>query len=111
MTHDQAERAIQKAGDRFTMVIERVNFKKYEKTPADISASHTLEALRHENDHPGEVTLEERPRSRARILEPDPGLKPKDRGRMGNNDVSKKANLQKDWNCPWVSKDGSRLKQ
>lgn len=46
-----------------------VNFKKYEKTPADISASHTLE------------------------------------------DVSKKANLQKDWNCPWVSKDGSRLKQ
>ena len=26
-------------------------------------------------------------------------------------DVSKKANLQKDWNCPWVSKDGSRLKQ
>jgi len=69
MTHDQAERSIQKAGDRFTMVIERVNFKKYEKTPADISASHTLE------------------------------------------DVSKKANLQKDWNCPWVSKDGSRLKQ
>jgi len=88
-----------------------VNFKKYEKTPADISASHTLEALRHEHDHPGEVTLEDRPRSRARILEPDPGLKPKDRGRMGNNDVSKKANLQKDWNCPWVSKDGSRLKQ
>merc|ERR1719266_2736918 len=91
-----------------------VNFKKYEKTPADISASHTLEALRHEHDLPGEVGLEERPRSRARVLEPprpDPGLKPKDRGRMGNNDVSKKANLQKDWNCPWVSKDGSRLKQ
>merc|ERR1719266_2528076 len=91
-----------------------VNFKKYEKTPADISASHTLEALRHEHDLPGEVGLEERPRSRARVLEPprpDPGLRPKDRGRMGNNDVSKKANLQKDWNCPWVSKDGSRLKQ
>jgi len=119
MTHDQAERSIQNAGDRFTMVVERVsestrkisfersatkfemrlgagtpevvreaeafisnvpfteetpsmagvNFKKFEKTPADISASHTLE------------------------------------------DVSKKANLQKDWNCPWVSKDGSRLKQ
>jgi len=127
MTHDQAERAIQKAGDRFTMVIERVsestrkisfeksatqfalrlgagtpevvreaeafvsnipftaetpsmagvNFKKYEKTPADISASHTLESGR----------------------------------RFHANDVSKKANLQKDWNCPWVSKDGSRLKQ
>merc|ERR1719206_1315317 len=88
-----------------------VNFKKYEKTPADISASHTLEALRHEND---DVVLEERPHSRARVLEPprpDPGLKPKDRGRVGTHDVSKKANLQKDWNCPWVSKDGSRLKQ
>jgi len=161
MTHDQAERSIQKAGDRFTMVIERVsestrkisfeksatqfalrlgagtpevvreaeafvsnvpftaetpsmagvNFKKYEKTPADISASHTLEALRHEHD---DVVLEERPHSRARVLEPprpDPGLKPKDRGRVGTHDVSKKANLQKDWNCPWVSKDGSRLKQ
>merc|ERR1719391_1519229 len=59
------------------MVIERVNFKKYEKTPADISASHTLESGR----------------------------------RFHANDVSKKANLQKDWNCPWVSKDGSRLKQ
>merc|ERR1719206_1297834 len=88
-----------------------VNFKKYEKTPADISASHTLEALRHEHD---DVVLEERPHSRARVLEPprpDPGLKPKDRGRVGTHDVSKKANLQKDWNCPWVSKDGSRLKQ
>merc|ERR1719400_2214101 len=88
-----------------------VNFKKYEKTPADISASHTLEALRHEHD---DVVLEERPHSRARVLEPprpDPGLKPKDRGRVGSHDVSKKANLQKDWNCPWVSKDGSRLKQ
>ena len=46
------------------------------------------QALRHEHDLPGEVALEERPRSRARVLEPprpDPGLKPKDRGRMGNN--------------------------
>ena len=125
-----------------------VNFKKYEKTPADISASHTLEvianqsicndikssqpslqnlmqplsteeikvlgkrlngrrqchrpgklffksneskkdldtqALRHEND---DVVLEERPHSRARVLEPprpDPGLKPKDRGRVGTH--------------------------
>ena len=44
-----------------------------------------MQALRHEHDPPGEVALEERPRSRARVLEPDPGLKPKDRGRMGNN--------------------------
>jgi len=116
--HSAAEKIIHDAGDRFSMVIERpttaerkisfeksatnfalrlgagtpeiireaeafvsnvdysaetpsmgVNFKKYEKKPNDVMASHTLE------------------------------------------DVSKKVNLQKDWNCPWVSKDGSRLKQ
>merc|ERR1719400_122857 len=47
------------------MVIERVNFKKYEKKAADITASKTLE----------------------------------------------KPHNRKDWNCPWVKKDGSGLKQ
>jgi len=69
MTHEQAEQCIHAAGDRFTMVIERVNFKKFEKKSVDFSASKTLE------------------------------------------DGHSKANLQKDWNTPWVSKDGSRLKQ
>ena len=44
-----------------------------------------LQALRHEHD---DVVLEERPHSRARVLEPprpDPGLKPKDRGRVGSH--------------------------
>ena len=52
------------------------------------NSPNSNQALRHEHDLPGEVALEERPRSRARVLEPprpDPGLKPKDRGRMGNN--------------------------
>merc|ERR1719244_2497905 len=53
------------AGNRFNMVIERVNFKKYEKKAADITASKTLE----------------------------------------------KPHQRKDWNCPWVKKDGSGLKQ
>merc|ERR1719379_527772 len=53
------------AGNKFNMVIERVNFKKYEKKSADISASKTLE----------------------------------------------KPHQRKDWNCPWVKKDGSGLKQ
>merc|ERR1740136_174956 len=30
---------------------------------------------------------------------------------MGCHDVAKKANMKKDWNCPWVKKDGSGLKQ
>merc|ERR1719336_783894 len=65
MTHDEAEKAITQAGNKFNMVIERVNFKKYEKKAADISASKTLE----------------------------------------------KPHQRKDWNCPWVKKDGSGLKQ
>jgi len=119
MTHEEAERAIMAAGSRFNMVIEReqagrkisfensaatfalklsksggavadvlkkeeafisnvpisedtpmlvdgsVNFKKYEKKAADITASKTLE----------------------------------------------KPHQRKDWNCPWVKKDGSGLKQ
>merc|ERR1711892_846103 len=44
-----------------------VNFKKFEKKMADLSASKTLEDV--------------------------------------------KANMKKDWNCPWVKKDGSGLKQ
>lgn len=66
LTHDQAEKLIMSAGNRFNMVIERVNFKKYEKKAADISASKTLE---------------------------------------------EKPHMRKDWNCPWVRKDGSGLKQ
>jgi len=65
MTHEEAEKAITVAGNRFNMVIERVNFKKYEKKAADITASKTLEKPHH----------------------------------------------RKDWNCPWVKKDGSGLKQ
>lgn len=68
LTHAEAEKTIQDAGDRFSMVIERVNFKKFEKKTADISTSKTLE------------------------------------------DVARKANMRKDWNCPWVRKDGG-LKQ
>merc|ERR1719483_1131364 len=69
MTHEQAEKTIMNAGNKFSMVIERVNFKKFEKKSADLSASRNV------------------------------------------NDVAKKANMKKDWNCPWVKKDGSGLKQ
>jgi len=69
MTHEEAEKTIMNAGNKFSMVIERVNFKKFEKKMADLSSSKTLE------------------------------------------DVSKKANMKKDWNTPWVRKDGSGLKQ
>jgi len=143
MTHEEAEKAIMLAGNRFNMVIEReqagrkisfensaatfalklskssgavagvqkkeeafisnvpitedtpmlvdgsVNFKKYEKKAADITASKTLEALKHEHEQPPEVNLSN------------------DRKRMNRE----KPHQRKDWNCPWVKKDGSGLKQ
>jgi len=78
MTHDQAEQAIQKAGNKFQMVIERVNFKKYEKPEVDLSASSTLESNTEK--------------------------------RLRKKDMAKPHN-RKDWNCPWVRKDGRGLKQ
>merc|ERR1719471_2525472 len=66
-----------------------VNFKKYEKKAADITASKALEALKHEHEQPPEVNLSN------------------DRKRMNRE----KPHQRKDWNCPWVKKDGSGLKQ
>merc|ERR1712106_1103897 len=85
-----------------------VNFKKFEKKMADLSASKTLEALNHEDDAPKEVHINDGIRL-ASTNHSYESIKPKDRGRMGCHDV--KANMKKDWNCPWVKKDGSGLKQ
>jgi len=162
MTHEQAEKTIMEAGNKFSMVIERidetgrkisfeksattfqlklkgsggvadvqkkdeafisnvpitedtpmlidgsVNFKKFEKKMADLSASKTLEALKHEDDVPKEVHINEGKRLGSTNHSYE-NIKPKDRGRMGCHDV--RANQKKDWNTPWVKKDGSGLKQ
>merc|ERR1719495_2500665 len=87
-----------------------VNFQKIAKKAADLSASKTLEALNHEDDFPKDVHVNDG----VRLVTTKPtyeNIKPKDRGRMGFHDVTKKANMRKDWNCPWVKKDGSGLKQ
>jgi len=38
------------------------------------------------------------------------GLKKEDRGKVGLNDVSKPT-LRKDWNCPWIRRDGKGIKR
>ncbi|XP_023333888.1 PDZ and LIM domain protein 7 [Eurytemora carolleeae] len=70
-----------------------VNFKKYEKKPSDLSASKTLEMVR---DESGESI------KRNKI----------DSSRIKHYpaDLTKSYN-RKDWNCPWVHKDGRGLKQ
>merc|ERR1711997_721504 len=38
------------------------------------------------------------------------GLDKEDRGKVGLNDVSKPT-LRKDWNCPWIRRDGKGIKK
>jgi len=50
---------------------------------------------------------------RSEALVEDPryeGLDEIDRAKVGNNDVSKPT-LRRDWNCPWVKRDGKGLKK
>jgi len=121
MTHDEAERTIQQAGDRFTMVIERMVEEKSRKISFEKSA--TTFALRLGAGTPEVVREAEAFISNVPFSAETPALgdgvnfkkfekKPMDISASKTlEDVAKKANLQKDWNCPWVTKDGSRLKQ
>jgi len=119
MSHDQAERTIKEAGDRFTMVIERVS-ESSRKISFEKSA--TQFALRLGAGTPEVVREAEAFVSNIPFTAETPSMEgvnfkkyEKNQADISNShtleDVSKKANLQKDWNCPWVSKDGSRLKQ
>jgi len=119
MTHEEAEKTIQEAGDHFSMVIERV-IEACRKISFEKSATNF--ALRLGAGTPEVVREAEAFVSNIPISKDTPSLggvnfkkfekKPADISASKTlEDVSKKANLQKDWNCPWVSKDGSRLKQ
>jgi len=118
MTHAEAERMIQLAGDRFSMVIEREASRKI-----SFEKSATNFALHLGSGAPEVERIAEAFISNVPFSTETPSLaggvnfkkfdkKPVDFASSKTlEDVSKKANLQKDWNCPWVSKDGSRLKQ
>merc|ERR1719430_2698967 len=105
--------------DRFTMVIERVS-ESSRKISFEKSA--TQFALRLGAGTPEVVREAEAFVSNIPFTAETPSMEgvnfkkyEKNQADISNSltleDVSKKANLQKDWNCPWVSKDGSRLKQ
>jgi len=118
MTHEEAERTIQEAGDRFSMVIERVveASRKISFEKSAINMSLRLGAGTPEVVRESEAFVSNVPFS---AETPAMGVNFKKFEKKSADisasktleDVAKKANLQKDWNCPWVTKDGSRLKQ
>jgi len=118
LTHEQAEECIHGAGDRFTMVIERMANRKI-----SFENSATTFALRVGGGAPEVVREAEVFVSNVPYTAETPALaggvnfkkfekKAVDFSASKTlEDAHSKANLQKDWNTPWVSKDGSRLKQ
>jgi len=118
LTHEQAEECIHGAGDRFTMVIERMANRKI-----SFENSATTFALRVGGGAPEVVREAEVFVSNVPYTAETPALaggvnfkkfekKAVDFSASKTlEDAHSKANLQKDWNTPWVTKDGSRLKQ
>jgi len=118
LTHEQAEECIHGAGDRFTMVIERIANRKI-----SFENSATTFALRVGGGAPEVVREAEVFVSNVPYTAETPALaggvnfkkfekKAVDFSASKTlEDAHSKANLQKDWNTPWVTKDGSRLKQ
>jgi len=120
MTHDEAEKAIMQAGNRFNMVIER-EVEGGRKISFENSA--TTFALKLKGSGGGIEKVEKKEEafiSNVAISEDTPMLVD---GSVNFKKYEKKAaditasktlekpHQRKDWNCPWVKKDGSGLKQ
>jgi len=120
MTHDEAEKAIMSAGNRFNMVIEREH-EGGRKISFENSASTFALKLKSTGDGIDKVEKrEEAFISNIPISEETPMFVD---GSVNFKKYEKKAaditasktlekpHQRKDWNCPWVKKDGSGLKQ
>jgi len=121
MTHEQAEKTIMNAGNKFSMVIEREGPSRkisYEKAASTfqlkLGSSGVAEVRKKDEafisnvpitqDTPmlidGSVNFQKFAKKAADLS-----------ASKTLEDVTKKANMRKDWNCPWMKKDGSGLKQ
>jgi len=122
MTHEQAEKTIMNAGNKFNMVIERVD-ESGRKISFEKSATTFQLKLKDSGGISDVKKKDEAFISNVPITEDTPMLLDgsvnfkKFEKKMADlsssktlEDVSKR-NMKKDWNCPWVKKDGSGLKQ
>jgi len=123
MTHEQAEKTIMNAGNKFSMVIER-DVGSSRKVSFEKSATTFQMKLKGTGGVADIHKKDEAFISNVPITEETPMLidgsvnfkkfekKSADLSASKTlEDVAKKANMRKDWNCPWVKKDGSGLKQ
>jgi len=118
MAHDEAEKTIQEAGDRFSMVIERtvepsrkISFEKSATNFALRLGAGTPEVVRESEAFISNVPLTAETPAMGVNFKKFEKKSADISASKTLEDAGKKANLQKDWNCPWVTKDGSRLKQ
>lgn len=80
---------------------------KINNTSTEKMTSHDAEAIVVKGENQFVMMIE---RSEALVEDPRyEGLDEIDRAKVGNNDVSKPT-LRRDWNCPWVKRDGKGLK-
>jgi len=120
MTHDEAEKAIMQAGNRFNMVIER---EQAGGRKISFENSATTFALKLSKSGGGIQNIEKRDEafiSNVPISEETPMLVDgsvnfkkyeKKSADISASKTLEKPHQRKDWNCPWVKKDGSGLKQ
>jgi len=120
MTHDEAEKAIMQAGNRFNMVIER---EQTGGRKISFENSATTFALKLSKSGGGIQNIEKRDEafiSNVPISEETPMLVDgsvnfkkyeKKSADISASKTLEKPHQRKDWNCPWVKKDGSGLKQ
>jgi len=121
MTHEQAEKTIMEAGNKFSMVIERID-ESGRKISFEKSATTFQLKLKGGGGVAGVQKKDEAFISNVPITEDTPMLIDgsvnfkKFEKKMADLSASKtledvKANQKKDWNTPWVKKDGTGLKQ
>jgi len=120
MTHDEAEKAIMQAGNKFNMVIER---EQAGGRKISFENSATTFALKLSKSGGGIENIEKRDEafiSNVPISEETPMLVDgsvnfkkyeKKSADISASKTLEKPHQRKDWNCPWVKKDGSGLKQ
>jgi len=128
LTHDQAEKAIYAAGNKFQMIIERdtgPNRKvSYEKATSGFTlklGGGGAEVKKEKEAFVSNVAVtDDTPSFLEMIQEQDtsasvnfkkfdkPGV---DLSSSSTLEDTSKPHMRKDWNCPWVRKDGRGLKQ
>merc|ERR1719323_3029333 len=120
MTHDEAEKAIMQAGNKFNMVIEREQEGGRKISFENSATTFALKLSKSRGNIEKVEKTDEAFISNVPISEETPMLVDgsvnfkkyeKKSADISASKTLEKPHQRKDWNCPWVKKDGSGLKQ